>query len=312
MELRGRVLVVGNAVLDLVVAPLLKPPPQGRTIKVDLSKLFVGGCGVNTALVLARLGVETSLVGPIGDDALASLLVSSLKKAGVDTEGLIVCENVDTSVTVVLVWENGERSFLHSGGNSGRLNGEHLDGLDAAEVDHIHVGGALLLTGVEAEAWARTLKRFKQAGATTSLDPAWDARGLWLKTLEPALPHIDYLFPNKVEAEMLTGESVPDKAGESLVNMGLAKAVVKLGEEGSLLVERGNILRQRAFKVEVVDTTGAGDAYDAGFIAALMQQKADNEAMRWGAAAGALAVSDYGATSSLHSREQLISLLSRV
>lgn len=312
MELRGRALVVGNAVLDLVAGPLLKPPPQGETINVDFSKLFVGGCGVNTALVLARLGVETNLVGPIGDDALGSLMVSRLKEAGVDTEGLIVNEGVDTSVTAVLVWEKGERSFLHSGSNSGMLNGGHLDGLDTAGVDHIHIGGALLLTGVEAEDWARTLKRFKQAGATTSLDPAWDARGLWLKTLKPALPHLDYLFPSIVEAEMLTGESGPDKAGESLVKMGVTKVVVKLGEEGSLLVERESTLRQRAFEVEVVDTTGAGDAYDAGFIAALMQEKGDNEAMRWGAAAGALAVSDYGATSSLHSIEQLLSLLSRV
>jgi sugar/nucleoside kinase (ribokinase family) len=312
MEPKGRVLVVGNAVLDLVVAPLLKPPPQGRTIKVDLSKLFVGGCGVNTALVLARLGEVTSLVGPIGDDTLGSLLISRLKEVGVDCGGLIVCEGVDTSVTVVLVWEKGERSFLHSGGNSGRLNGGHLDGLDTSGVDHIHIGGALLLTGVEAEDWARTLKRFKQAGATTSLDPAWDARGLWLEVLEPALPHIDYLFPNKAEAEMLTGESDPGKAGKSLVNKGVAKAVVKLGEEGSLLVKRGDLLHQRAFEVEVVDTTGAGDAYDAGFIAALRQEKTDEEAMRWGAAAGTLAISDYGATSSLHSREQLFSLLSRV
>jgi sugar/nucleoside kinase (ribokinase family) len=312
MELRGRVLVVGNAVLDLVVGPMLKPPPQGRTIKVDLSKLFVGGCGVNTALVLARLGVVTSLVGPIGDDTLASLLVSRLKEAGVDSGGLIVCEGVDTSVTVVMVWEKGERSFLHSGSNSGRLNGGHLDDLDTAGVDHIHIGGALLLTGVEAEDWTRTLKRFKQAGASISLDPAWDANGHWLEKLEPVFPHVDYLLPSKVEAEMLTGESDPGKAGESLVKMGVNKAVIKLGEEGSLLVEKGNILRQRAFQVTAIDTTGAGDAYDAGFIAALMQEKTDNEAMLWGAAAGALAVSDYGATSSLHSIEQLLSMLSRV
>ena len=311
MESRGRVLVVGNAVLDLVVGPLLKPPPLGRTIKVESSKLFVGGCGVNAALALSRLGVETSLVGPIGDDALGGLIISRLKEAGVNTEGLIVCDDTDTSVTVVLVWEGGERSFLHSGSNSGKLMGAHLDRLDTTGVDHIHISGALLLTGIEAEDWAKTLERFKQAGAKTSLDPAWDAGGHWLEKLEAALPFIDYLFPSKVEAEMLAGEKEPIKAGKSLVMMGAKKVVVKLGGEGSLLVEKEDILHQRAIEVEVVDTTGAGDAYDAGFIAALMQGKDDREAMRWGAAAGALAVSDYGATSSLDSIEGLLNLLSR-
>ena len=311
MEVRGRVLVIGNAVLDLVVGPLRKPPPQGRTIKVELSKLFVGGCGVNTAMVLSRLGVNTSLVGPIGDDALGSIMISSLKESGVDTEGLIVCADTDTSATVVLVWDKGERSFLHSGSNSGMLKGKHLDDLDPAGVDHIHIGGALLLTGIGPEDWARTLERFKQAGATTSLDPAWDAGGHWLEKLEPALPHIDYLFPSKVEAEMLSGEKEPIDAGKSLMRKGAKRVVVKLGGEGSILVEKEDILRQRAFEVEVRDTTGAGDAYDAGFIAALMQGKGDKEAMRWGAAAGALAVSDYGATTSLRSAERLINLLSR-
>jgi sugar/nucleoside kinase (ribokinase family) len=312
MKSRGRVIVVGNAVLDLIAGPLQEPPPQGRTIKVELSKLFVGGCGVNTALILSRLGVETGLVSPIGDDSLGGFLVSRLKEAGVDTEGMIVCDDVDTSITVVLVWDKGERSFLHSGSISSILNAGHLDDLEVNGVGHIHIGGAFLLTGIEAEDWARTLERFRQAGATTSLDPAWDAGGRWLEKLEPALPYLDYMFPSEIEAQMLTGEKVSTEAGKALVKMGVGKVVVKLGEQGSLMVDGEDIMKQRAFEVEVRDTTGAGDAYDAGFIAALMRDKDDREAMRWGTAAGALAVSDYGATSSSGSTERMIDLLSRV
>lgn len=308
---KGRVLVVGNIVLDFIVGPVLEPPQRERTIKVDNSGLFTGGCRTNPALLLNRFGIDTALVGTLGDDDLGHLLTMRLREEGVETRGLITCGDVDTSITAVLIWEGGERSFLHSGSNSRMLSREHLDRLNTSGVDHIHIGGALLLTGVDAEDWAETLRRFKHAGAITSLDPAWDTRGLWIRSLELALPYIDYLLPNRVEAQMLTGESDPERAGCSLVDMGVGQVVVKMGVEGSLMVGAGGVVHQEAFKVKAVDTTGAGDAFDAGFIAALLHGEEGRAAMGWGAAAGALAVTDYGATTAVRSKEQVLSLLSR-
>jgi sugar/nucleoside kinase (ribokinase family) len=291
------VLCVGQIVADVVVRPVDHLPSPGTADLVDSLDLAAGGCAANTACVLAKLGAKTRLAGAVGNDGLGEAALGRISACGVDVSGVARLADVPTSACTVLVASNGERSFFYRNGANERLYWELVEGCLAARPDFVHVGGAMKLLELNLK---KLLSAARSPGCRTSLDTDWDPRGLWMKTLGDVLPHVDYLLTNQEEGQCLTGETEPVKIGKSLLARGPQAVVVKRGEKGAWLVTGSMDRAFGAMKVNVVDTTCAGDSFAAGFLAGLAEGWPLERAVLLGNAAGALCttqLSHYGVVS---------------
>ncbi|MGO8747482.1 MAG: carbohydrate kinase family protein [Thermoguttaceae bacterium] len=279
------ILCVGQFVADIVVRPVDALPAPGRTDLVDELQLLSGGCAANTAAVLAKLGADARLAASIGQDALGDAALADLRAAGVRLDAVVRGQEAPTSSAIVLVGSSGERSFFYRNGGNERLTDSHVaDGLFAA-ARVVHVGGAMKLLKLDL---ARLVKRAKSFGCITSLDTDWDVHGRWLRALEDVLPAIDYLLTNEEEAAMLSGREDPCAAARELLARGPHAVVVKRGERGAMLATPSGITEFPAYRVAVLDTTCAGDAFAAGFLLGVCRGWALDQAMRLANAAGAL------------------------
>ena len=190
----------------------------GQTESVDDLQLLAGGCAANTALVLAKLGAKVRLAGMIGRDALGNAVLADLKASGVGLKAVARKADAPTSAAIVLISDDGERSFFYrDGGNELLANRDVADAfIKAAAI--VHVGGALKLLNLDL---AELMSRAKSFGCITSLDTDWDVHENWMQRLEGALPRIDYLMTNEEEAARLTGKDAPDAAARDLLARGL-------------------------------------------------------------------------------------------
>ncbi len=291
------ILCIGQCVADIVVRPVSGMPAPGTAAPVEEIDLYSGGCAANAAAVLAKLGAEARLCALIGWDALGDAALADLRLAGVNVDAVSRDGEWPTSAAVVLVDGAGGRSFYYRSGGNERLAHEHIgdDTLRAARI--VHVGGGLKLVHLDL---GRLMSRARSFGCVTSLDTDWDIFGNWLGRLEPALPKIDYLMTNEEEAAMLTGKKTPGAAAANLLARGPKAVVVKRGELGALLQTKAGGQEFPAYRVEVRDTTCAGDAFAGGFLFGIGRGLPLDESVRLGNAAGALAttqVSHRGVTS---------------
>ncbi len=293
------VLVSGNFVVDLIGKPMERLPERGRLEILDTLEAHVGGNGPNTSAALARLGVAVSVAGCVGDDLFGRFLTEKLSAEGVDLSGLVVLPGVATGVTLVAVGSDGERSFMHHFGANAEFSPESLADVSNSGLRHYHLASFFVLPQWDGGSARRALRRARESGLTTSLDVCWDRSGGWAGTLAPCLPEVDWLIPSREEAEMLSGRSTPSTMARELIRMGAREVVIKLGEEGSYYHGSQGELHVPAFRVEAVDTTGAGDCFIAGFLLATLQGRPLPEALRFANACGAHAVMAVGALTRL-------------
>lgn len=299
--------VSGNLVRDTVVSPV-NEIVFGGTVWVDQMVASLGGNGANTAFGLATLGAKVSLLSACGDDEAGEACVRELQQAGVRTV-FAARMGHSTARTIALVKPDGERAFLHHPGvNRVALDGPlefHLCSLPAGEPWHYHLANPFALPAFRAHA-AQTLNRANHLGATTSLDTGWDSKGQWLEDLAPCLPLVDILFLNDREGEALTGEREAGRMVSALRRLGARRVVLKLGEQGCLVSDDDDREVIPAFRVVAIDTTGAGDAFVAGFLAALRNGMTPIEAGSFANAVGALSTTAAGAVSGLLSFEKTL------
>jgi sugar/nucleoside kinase (ribokinase family) len=301
---------LGNILVDVLVKPVDKLPPPGGLLSVKHVELALGGCASNTSVALSRLGVRTSLWGKVGRDHFSRFAMEEVNRSGVDTSGMLKDARVSTSATVVLVDSKARRSFLHSVAANDHIHRGDLKLSRLSHFNHLHIGGYFLFPALDGAPMAGILREAQRIGLTTSLDTAWDLKGRWMKALKPCLPYLDYFMPSEREVKMLLGYTHPVKAAKAFLRMGSKCIVVKLGEKGSyFLNQKGESSRVPAFKAKVVDTTGAGDCFCAGFIKGLSLKWSLKECLRLGNAAGACAVSKLGATAGLQSFIQVYDYL---
>ncbi len=279
------ILCVGQLVADIVVRPAGRLPVPGRTELVEQLELLAGGCAANTAAVLAKLGATVRLAGLLGQDALGDAVLADLGACGVGLETVKRSGDAPTSAAIVLVSDNGERSFFYRNGGNELLANSHVADLMLKTAGLVHVGGALKLLNLDL---AELMGRAKTLGCTTSLDTDWDVHGNWMRKLDAALSRIDYLMTNEEEAAQLTGKEAPAAAAADLLARGPHAVVIKRGSQGALLATSGGFTHYPAFCVEVQDTTCAGDSFAAGFLLGVSQNLPLEEALMLGNAAGAL------------------------
>jgi len=308
----GKVVVLGIVCADVIARPVDGIPKRGLLVPIDQLELHTGGCATNVGIDLARLGVACSVLGKIGRDSFGDLVLHTLDQEGVDTRGLRRADGVQTAATVVLVGPDGERSFLHCLGANATFVSEDVDMELVRWADILVVAGSLLMPKLDGEPTAEVLRVARECGAVTLLDTAWDASGRWMKSIEMCLPFCDYFLPSEAEAAMLSGVTEPEAMGASFVARGARNVIIKLGDRGCLLrTEDGVIEHVAAPAVSVVDTTGAGDAFVAGFTVGLVHGWDASRCAHLAVTVGAMCVTATGASSGVRSFAETVQVMER-
>ncbi len=310
MKDKKPILCLGILVADVVGRPLRAVPDPGRLVLVDEMSLHTGGCAVNAATALARLGLPVEVIGKVGKDSFGNFVLNALKERNIGTKGIKIDDHVGTSATMVMVGVDGERRFVHFIGANAQLTLEDIDFTMVEAGSILHIAGSLVMPGIDGKPTAELLQRAQQAGVVTFLDTVWDDAGRWMDLLAPCLPYIDYFVPSLPEGKALTGLDDPLQIARSLLNHGVKAVGLKMGEAGCLvLTHNGEEIHQPAYKVEVVDATGAGDAFAAGFIAGVWQAWPLEKTARFANAVGALCVTGLGASDGIRSLPETLAFM---
>ena len=285
------VIVVGDAALD-VVARHHTPIVSAGDSRADIA-LAVGGAGANTAAWLASLGVDTVMVGRVGDDMAGRQVRSELTAAGVRC-ALATDPSAPTCCVVVLVDDDGQRSMLADRGANARLAGSDLTINILETASHLHLSGYVLLDPLSRHAGLEMLAAARGAGLTTSVDPQAALHILQQgpSSFLAAVTGVDLLLPNADELAALTGSRDPASAAELLGHVGAV--AVTTGPAGASWIDRIGRWDVPAAPADCVDSTGAGDAFDAGLLAAWLRGRPPLDVLRAGVAAGSKAVSRVG------------------
>ncbi len=287
----GRILVAGELNADLVMRGLPSLPVLGRELVGTGFQIAMGGSSAITAARLAALGAPVDFVGQVGDDDLGHFVRRELGTFGVNTHLMPTIAGASTDVTIALTYEQ-DRALLTYSGLMATFDGHALTRDLLAEYTHLHVGSFFLQTALQCHL-PRIFQQAHALGLTTSLDTGWDPYEQWLDNahLAPTLAETDYFFPNEDEATALSGDHWDQLAARVRGTL-----IVKRGADGALALPGDQPpIQAETFAVEVVDTTGAGDAFNAGFLyATVIDQAPLPEALRFATACGAQAVTQVG------------------
>ena len=287
-------LVLGDANPDLVLSGGEVEPAFGQAERlVDHANLTIGGSGGILACGAARLGLRVAFAGVVGDDLFGTFMREQLAARGVDVRGIAVDPSRPTGVTVVLS-KPDDRAILTSLGTIGDLRAELIDPEMLRASRHVHVSSYFLQRRLAADL-PELFEQVHEAGATTSVDPNWDPTDGWDGGLVELLPQVDVFLPNEMEALRLAHISDMNEA-VSRLRARAPFVVIKRGERGALGARAGEVVEVPAIPTTVVDTTGAGDSFDAGFLSAFLENEPLEEALRFAAACGALSTLTPGGT----------------
>jgi sugar/nucleoside kinase (ribokinase family) len=289
--------IIGNICTDIFVKPLNRLPEKGQLVFLDSMKVEAGGCGLNPSIYLANMGFRTAILGKIGNDAFGDYIAKTLQHANVDISGLKRDNAMPTSATVVAIDEGGERTLMHYLGTNGTLNSKDID-MDVLDSTHLlFIGGAFLMPAFVGTDMARVLKSAKQKGLICALDTAWDARGKWMETLEPCLAYLDWFLPSYEEAVELSGSTDVARVARFFQEKGAKNVVIKLGAKGCGVFygNKNGVYVEPLKDIEVKDSSGAGDAFCAGFLTGLIKGWEPVKCAEFGNTLGALCVTEVGA-----------------
>ncbi|MBK9926136.1 MAG: ribokinase [Anaerolineales bacterium] len=291
------ILVVGSLNADLVVRTPRFPQP-GETISGEDLQVIPGGKGANQAVAAARLGANVSMLGRVGKDNFGDFLINNLKSNHVDTS-LIERDDASTGTATIMVDSNGQNSIVLSAGANGKVSS-----LDVERASFSTFSLLLLQLEIPTLTVLSAAKLAKQNGVRVILNPA-PAKPLPDELIALA----DFIIPNETELSLLTGMVVNDipsaeKAAYALLDKGAQNVIVTLGSKGALIVDKNTSQHVNTFKVDVVDTTAAGDAF-IGCLASVLDSSNLLDAVRYACACGALATTKFGAQPSLPNKEDV-------
>ncbi|HJQ41845.1 MAG TPA: PfkB family carbohydrate kinase [Jatrophihabitantaceae bacterium] len=257
------VIALGVHVLDTLVRPVEEIPEGQGGALVEQIRMTAAGTAGGTALVLAKLGATVRSAGAVGTDAIGDQLLRLLARDGVDTSLLVRRDDAQTSASVLPIRPDGSRPAFHVVGANATYGPDDVPWDELAAATHLHLGGPEFMGG---EAAAKILSFARENGLTTSLDSLAPGDPGVFAWIEAAFPLVDYVLPNDEQVLGWTGESDLAAAARALVARGAGCVAVTAGADGALVVAGEDESRVPAFAIDVVDTTGCGDAFSAGFI----------------------------------------------
>ncbi len=310
----AEVVSLGIHILDVLGRPVTRIPPGQDVDLLEEIRLTVAGTAAGMSVDLAKLGASVLAMGAVGEDAAGDFILDTMARHGVDTSGIVRKPRVQTSATMLPIRPNGERPALHVLGANAELGEDDIDFAAIAAARHLHFGGTYLMPKLDGAPTARVLEFARSRNISTTLDLIAIARPDLLDIIAPALPFVDYFMPGLDEARMICGLQNRHDVIRFFLDRGVGATVFKMGAEGSSIAWRGSDgeieeIRVPAFKAEVVDSTGCGDAYCAGFIAGLLRDWEVVECARLGTAAAGLVISGLGSDAGIVDFDQTIGFM---
>jgi sugar/nucleoside kinase (ribokinase family) len=297
-------LSVGILVADHLCDPIDHVPTAGELVLCPRLPLAIGGCAANVAIDLVRLGARVGVVGCVGRDAFGGFVCNTLAAAGVDSGDIRRLDDAETSGTLIINVKGEDRRFIHSAGANARLRAADIPLARVRGSKVLYVGGYLLMPALEGEPLATLFREARAAGTKTVLDIVLPGAGDHWPKLEAVLRETDVFLPNTDEAAALLGVRDPLEQARRFAAAGARTVAITCGDAGCVVVSGADCLRGGAYQVEYQGGTGAGDAFDAGFIMGMLADADLAGCLRWASAIGASCVRSISATDSVFTRAE--------
>jgi len=304
MTQRADVLCCGIVVADHVCSPVAHVPAAGELVTADKMLLTIGGCAANAAVDLVKMEVSAAVVGRVGADVFGRVVADMLRGHGVNVSALKTSPGADTSQTLIVNVAGQDRRFIHTFGANAEFRTADIPMDQVAQCKVLYLGGYLVMPRIVQEELVPVFAAARQGGAKTVLDVVTPGKGDYLPRLEKILPHVDVFLPNNHEAELITGERDPVRQAEVFHQLGAGTAVITMGGDGAVLVNKQARLRAGVYPVPYVDGSGGGDAFDAGYIYGLLNNLAVEDCLRVASALGASCVRAIGTTPGVFTRRE--------
>jgi sugar/nucleoside kinase (ribokinase family) len=303
------VVSLGAHILDVLGRPVDAFPDGQQVAIVDEIRATAAGTAAGTSVDLAKLGAHVIAMGAIGDDELGELVAMLMGRHRVDTSRLARKPDTQTSASLLPIRRDGERLPVHCVGANAEFTLDDIDLDVVAQADFLHYGGAFTLHKLDGAPAAQLLQFARDHDVVTTMDMLGFRGPETLELLTPCLRSLDYLLPTLAQAQLLTGLESPSAVAAALLDRGVGAVVLKMDVEGSLLVTKDGEERIPAYEVEVVDSTGCGDAYCAALIVGLSLGWDVREAALLGSAAGALVATGLGSDAGIVDLETTIDFM---
>jgi len=300
------VLVVGELNIDLIFNKIKGVLEMGKEILADTMTLTLGSSSAICASNLSSLGLKVAFIGKLGNDIFGQFIIDKLNEKGVDTSLIIIEDNLKTGATMALSYDEDRAMITHQGAMS-HLSINDINESQLKLANHLHFSSYFFQPGFKNSLDSLFIKA-KKAGLTTSLDVQWDPTEKWDLDLEKILPLVDVFIPNEVEFQKLTRQPNLNFAIDSIQNKS-RYTVVKCGNKGSVLFyEDKKIPKESFLNSDVIDTIGAGDSFNAGYISKFIKGKSPEECQEYGNLMGAISTTKPGGTDAFKNLDQVMKM----
>ena len=309
---RYDVVFIGTAILDSVIKGFDPEPVSVAGFRAESGSINAGGEGVNGSVAASKLGMKSALLCFLGKDQAGDLIEAELARFGVDTSCIIRTDDHPTPITTIFVAEDGNRKSITNNAHSYNFHPEQYPDM-FTDTKAVVIGSLFrapfndpeVVRAVVSEAHSRGIPVF----ADTKIP---NFRRLTLDDIADSLPMIDYITPNEDEARFFTGEDKPEKMAEAFLAKGVKNVIIKLGGRGCFLMNNNEKIHLYAHKIDVVDATGAGDNFMAGFVSEIIRGSEVKDALAFANACGAICATAVGTGTALRDREQVLRLLKTI
>ena len=309
---RYDIVFIGTAILDSVIKGFDPEPVSVAGFRAESGSINAGGEGVNGSIAAAKLGMRSALLCFLGKDQAGDLIEAELVKNGVDTSCIIRTADHSTPITTIFVAEDGNRKSITNNAHSYNFHPEQYPDM-FTDTKAVVIGSLFRAPFNDPDVVRAVVTQAHSQGIPVFADTKIpNFRRLTLDDIADSLAMVDYITPNEDEARFFTGEDRPDKMAEAFLARGVKNVIIKLGGKGCLLVNNEEKIHLYAHKIDVVDATGAGDNFMAGFVSEIIRGSEVKDALAFANACGAICATAVGTGTALRDREQVLRLLKTI
>jgi sugar/nucleoside kinase (ribokinase family) len=304
------VICVGAAIIDIPVRPVSKDIFDIESYPVDQIAMTIGGDAINEAIIISRLGFSSALMSLIGNDLMGEYIVKQCERNHVDISSLVIDDNIDTSINIGLVREDGERTFItNRNGSLWRMTVDDVDFKSFKNARLLSLASIFNNILLDNAALVKVFNEAKKNNLIICADIKKSRNGKGLNDIRESLGYLDYFFPNYSEAAGLTNKEDLDEIADVFLKCGVKNVIIKTGKNGCFIKNKKEKHIIPAYKVNGIDTTGAGDNFVAGFITAILDGLSLKECGEFANGVAAISVQSIGATTGVQNRQQVIQFI---
>lgn len=303
------IICIGMAIMDSIIRGFDPVPLTVTGYRAESGTLNAGGDAVNESVAAATLGLRTAILCHLGRDHAGDIIAYELSQKGVSTDLILRSDDHQTPVTTIFVSEDGNRKSITNNAHSFNFHPEeHADLF--TDTRAVLLGSLFRAPFNDPDVVYSVVRHAKDSGAAVLADTKLpNFRVLSLADISDSLPLIDYITPNEDEARFYTGKDKPEDMARVFLEYGVGNVIIKLGSRGCYFANSESSMHVPAFDIDVVDATGAGDNFIAGFASEKLRGSSDADALRFASACGAICTTAVGAGTALKSRSQVLNFL---